>query len=157
MRGETDFWVKGENIGQPEVIFRKMIFSVTAKHAEKGENDFLKSFSPKTNAPLKYVFVSNNPLKQLVYAFVFWSIVQFDGQFIFWFRFQFNLTFLLWHQVAFPAQEKRLDALILCTNVIFMYLEEYLKLTPEHMSDKAVALDELKEMHQRVSIWLSKS
>ncbi|KAK4595116.1 hypothetical protein RGQ29_018753 [Quercus rubra] len=52
-------------------------------------------------------------------------------------------------QVAFPAQEKRLDALILCTNEIFMYLEEYLKLTPEHMSDKAVALDELKEMHQR--------
>ena len=51
MRGETDFRVKGENIGQPEVIFRKMIFSVTAKHAEKGENDFLKSFSPKTNAP----------------------------------------------------------------------------------------------------------
>ena len=40
MRGETDFRVKGENIGQPEVIFRKMIFSVTAKHAEKGENDF---------------------------------------------------------------------------------------------------------------------
>ena len=51
MRGENDFWVKGENIGQPEVIFRKMIFSVTAKHAEKVENDFLKSFSPKTNAP----------------------------------------------------------------------------------------------------------
>ena len=52
MRGVTDFRVKGEKIGQPEVIFRKMIFSVTAKHAEKGENDFLKSFSPKTNAPL---------------------------------------------------------------------------------------------------------
>ena len=52
MRGETDFRVKGENIGQPEVIFRKMIFSVTAEHAKKGENDFLKSFSPKTNAPL---------------------------------------------------------------------------------------------------------
>ena len=51
MRGENDFWVKGKNIGQPEVIFRKMIFSVTAKHVEKGENDFLKSFSPKTNAP----------------------------------------------------------------------------------------------------------
>ena len=51
MRGETDFRVKGENIGQPKVIFRKMIFSVTAKHAENGENDFLKSFSPKTNAP----------------------------------------------------------------------------------------------------------
>ena len=52
MRGVTDFRVKGEKIGQPEVIFRKMIFSVTAKHAEKGENDVLKSFSPKTNAPL---------------------------------------------------------------------------------------------------------
>ena len=37
MRGENDFRVKGENIGQPEVIFRKMIFSVTAKHAEKGK------------------------------------------------------------------------------------------------------------------------
>ena len=54
--------------------------------------------------------------------------------------------------MAFPAQEKRFDALILCTNEIFMYLEENLKLTPEHMSDKAVALDELKEMHQRVNI-----
>ena len=52
MRGENDFRVKGENIGQSEVIFRKMIFFVTTKHAEKGENDFLKSFSPKTNAPL---------------------------------------------------------------------------------------------------------
>lgn len=54
--------------------------------------------------------------------------------------------------MAFPAQEKRLDALILCTNEIFLYLEENLKLTPENMSDKAVALDELKEMHQQVSI-----
>ena len=52
MREENDFRVKGENIGQPEVIFRKMIFSVTAKLAENGENDFLKSFSSKTNAPL---------------------------------------------------------------------------------------------------------
>ena len=55
IRGENDFRVKGENIGQPEVIFRKMIFSVTAKHADKGENDFLKSFSPKTNAPLNEI------------------------------------------------------------------------------------------------------
>lgn len=31
-----------------------------------------------------------------------------------------------------------------------MYLEENLKLTPQNMSDKAVALDELKEMHQQV-------
>ena len=51
MRGETEFRVKGEKIGQPKVIFRKMIFSVTAKHTENGENDFLKSFSPKTNVP----------------------------------------------------------------------------------------------------------
>ena len=51
MRGENHFQVKGENTGQPEVIFRKISFSVTAKHTEKGENDFLKSFSPKTNAP----------------------------------------------------------------------------------------------------------
>ena len=52
MRGENHFRVKGENTGQPEVIFRKISFSVTAKHTENGENDFLKSFSPKTNAPL---------------------------------------------------------------------------------------------------------
>ena len=54
--------------------------------------------------------------------------------------------------MAFPAQEKRLEALIICTNEIFMYLEENLKLTPQNMSDKAVALDELKEMHQQVTI-----
>ncbi|XWS74417.1 hypothetical protein CRYUN_Cryun02cG0214200 [Craigia yunnanensis] len=53
-------------------------------------------------------------------------------------------------QAAFPAQEKRLDALILCTTEIFMYLEENLKLTPQNLSDKAVALDELQEMHQQV-------
>ncbi|XP_059429493.1 E3 ubiquitin-protein ligase listerin [Corylus avellana] len=53
-------------------------------------------------------------------------------------------------QAAFQAQEKRLDALMLCTNEIFMYLEENLKLSPENMSDKAVASDELKEMHQQV-------
>ncbi|KAJ0075996.1 hypothetical protein Patl1_35096 [Pistacia atlantica] len=53
-------------------------------------------------------------------------------------------------QAAFPAQEKRLDALILCTNDVFMYLEENLKLTPQDLSDKAVALDELEEMHQQV-------
>jgi hypothetical protein len=37
-----------------------------------------------------------------------------------------------------------------------MYLEENLKLSPENMSDKAVASDELKEMHQQVNICLSK-
>ena len=31
--------------------FRKISFSIAAKHAGLGENDFLKSFSPKTNAP----------------------------------------------------------------------------------------------------------
>ena len=49
MRGENHFRVKGENIGQSEVIFRKISFSVTAKHAGLGENDFRKWFSPKTN------------------------------------------------------------------------------------------------------------
>ncbi|XP_022154880.1 E3 ubiquitin-protein ligase listerin isoform X2 [Momordica charantia] len=53
-------------------------------------------------------------------------------------------------QAAFPAQEKRVDALILCTTEIFMYLEENLKLTPGTLSDKAVAKDELEEMHQQV-------
>ena len=52
MRGENDFRVKGENIGQPEVIFRKMIFSVTAKHSGFMENDFQKQFSPNSNTPL---------------------------------------------------------------------------------------------------------
>ena len=49
MRGENHFRVKGENISQPEVIFRKISFSVTAKHAGLGENVFRKWFSPKTN------------------------------------------------------------------------------------------------------------
>ncbi|KAM7257486.1 hypothetical protein ACFE04_013227 [Oxalis oulophora] len=53
-------------------------------------------------------------------------------------------------QAAFPAQEKRLDAIILCATEIFMYLEENLKLTPQNLSDKAVASDELEEMHQQV-------
>ncbi|XP_048324435.2 E3 ubiquitin-protein ligase listerin [Ziziphus jujuba] len=53
-------------------------------------------------------------------------------------------------QTAFPAQEKRLDALVLCTTEILIYLEENLKLRPEDLSDKAVALDELEEMHQQV-------
>ena len=64
-------------------------------------------------------------------------------------------------QAAFPAQEKRLDALILCTSEIFMYLEENLKHTPQSMSsDKLTALDELEEMHQQVchdSLFLSLS
>ncbi|XP_026457015.1 E3 ubiquitin-protein ligase listerin-like [Papaver somniferum] len=53
-------------------------------------------------------------------------------------------------QDAFAAPEKRLDALILCTSEIFLYLEENLKLTPQTISDKATPVDELEEMHQRV-------
>ena len=52
MRGENDFQVKGENIGQPEVIFRKMIFSMTAKHSGFIKNDFRKQFSPNSNTHL---------------------------------------------------------------------------------------------------------
>ena len=52
MRGENHFRVKGENIGQLEVIFQKISFSVIAKHAGLGENDFRKWFSPKTNTAL---------------------------------------------------------------------------------------------------------
>ena len=54
MRGVNDFRVKGENSGQLEVIFRKMIFSVTAKHSGFMENDFRKQFSPNSNTPLHY-------------------------------------------------------------------------------------------------------
>ncbi|KAK6927168.1 hypothetical protein RJ641_008887 [Dillenia turbinata] len=53
-------------------------------------------------------------------------------------------------QAAFSAQEKRLGALILSTNERFLYLEENLALTPQSMSDKAVAQDEIEEMHQQV-------
>ncbi|KAJ8751318.1 hypothetical protein K2173_016502 [Erythroxylum novogranatense] len=53
-------------------------------------------------------------------------------------------------QAAFPSQEKRLDALILCASEIFVYLEENLKLTPEGMSDKTAPSDELEEMHRQV-------
>ena len=34
-----------------KILVNRKSFSVTAKHAGLGENDFLKSFSPKTNAP----------------------------------------------------------------------------------------------------------
>ena len=43
--------VKASNFGQQEMIFRKISFSVAAKHAGLGENDSLKSFSPQKNAP----------------------------------------------------------------------------------------------------------
>lgn len=65
-----------------------------------------------------------------------------------------NLSFAL-KQAAFPAQDKRLDALMLCTDEVFTYLGENLKLTPQSMSEKAVALDELQEMHQQVYTMLA--
>ena len=52
MRGVNDFRVKGENSGQLEVIFRKMLFSVIAKHSGFTESDFRKQFSPNSNTPL---------------------------------------------------------------------------------------------------------
>ncbi|ONK62651.1 uncharacterized protein A4U43_C07F6420 [Asparagus officinalis] len=53
-------------------------------------------------------------------------------------------------EAAFPASDRRLDALMLCINDIFLYLDENLKLTPQAMSDKASPMDELEDMHQRV-------
>ncbi|XP_008782594.2 E3 ubiquitin-protein ligase listerin isoform X1 [Phoenix dactylifera] len=53
-------------------------------------------------------------------------------------------------EAAFPAAERRLDALMLCVNEIFLYLDENLKLTPQSMSDKATPIDELEDMHHRV-------
>lgn len=58
-------------------------------------------------------------------------------------------------QAAFPAQEKRLDALVLCTTEVFMYLDDVLKLTPKTMFDKEVAYDEVEEMHHQVCLVLS--
>ncbi|XP_010483427.1 PREDICTED: E3 ubiquitin-protein ligase listerin-like [Camelina sativa] len=53
-------------------------------------------------------------------------------------------------QAAFPSQDKRLHALNLCSTEIFAYLEENLKLTPQNLSDKALASDELEEMYQQM-------
>lgn len=53
-------------------------------------------------------------------------------------------------QTAFPTQEKRVDALMFYSTEIFTYIEENLKLTPQSLSDKATASDELEEMHQQV-------
>ncbi|KAL0735081.1 hypothetical protein Bca4012_011291 [Brassica carinata] len=53
-------------------------------------------------------------------------------------------------QAAFPAQEKRLDALNLCSAETLAYLEENLRLTPQSLSDKALASDELEEMYQQM-------
>ncbi|KAL0370829.1 UNVERIFIED_CONTAM: E3 ubiquitin-protein ligase listerin [Sesamum angustifolium] len=53
-------------------------------------------------------------------------------------------------QTAFPAQERRVDALMLYSAEIFTYIEENLKLTPQSLSDKETPSDELEEMHQQV-------
>ena len=50
MRGEIHFRVKGEICGQPEIIFRKIMFSVTAKRMDFSEIDFWNWFSPDSNA-----------------------------------------------------------------------------------------------------------
>ncbi|WOK95851.1 E3 ubiquitin-protein ligase [Canna indica] len=54
-------------------------------------------------------------------------------------------------EAAFPAQERRLDALMFCVNEIFLYLDENLKSTPQAMFDKAIPADELEDMHQRAT------
>ncbi|KAJ3688315.1 hypothetical protein LUZ61_017479 [Rhynchospora tenuis] len=53
-------------------------------------------------------------------------------------------------EAAFPQSEKRLDALMLCGKDIFLYLDENLNLTPQALSDKAIPIDELEHMHQRI-------
>jgi E3 ubiquitin-protein ligase listerin len=39
---------------------------------------------------------------------------------------------------------------MLCVKETFLYLNENLKLTPQALSDKAIPMDELEDMHQRV-------
>ena len=56
MRGEIHFRVKGEICGQPEIIFRKIMFSVTAKRMDFPEIDFWNWFSPDSNAALVTTF-----------------------------------------------------------------------------------------------------
>ena len=73
MRVENHFRVKGENIGQPEVIFRKMIFFVTAKHSDFMENDFRKQFSPNSNTPLNIISKQITTI-YLVYLLLRWSM-----------------------------------------------------------------------------------
>ncbi|KAL8531325.1 hypothetical protein ACS0TY_008085 [Phlomoides rotata] len=53
-------------------------------------------------------------------------------------------------QTAFPSQEKRVDALMVYATDIFTHIEENLKLTPQSLSDKETAADELEEMYQQV-------
>ena len=50
MRGEIHFRVKGEICGQPEIIFRKIMLSVTAKRMHFPEIDFRNWFSADSNA-----------------------------------------------------------------------------------------------------------
>lgn len=55
-------------------------------------------------------------------------------------------------QTAFPSQEKRVDALMVYATDLFTYIEENLKLTPQSLSDKETAADELEEMYQQVKM-----
>ncbi|KAJ8561486.1 hypothetical protein K7X08_033963 [Anisodus acutangulus] len=73
-----------------------------------------------------------------------WWFAQFDSDY------QVSQAAKRSFQAALPAQDKRLDVLILYTSEIFRYIEENLKLTPQSMSDKNVASDELEEMHNQV-------
>ena len=54
--------------------------------------------------------------------------------------------------MAFPVQDRRLEALIFCGNEIFCYLDENLKLTPQTIFDKTAPIEELEEMHELVSM-----
>ena len=58
--------------------FRKMKFFVAAKHAGLGENDFLKSFSPKTNAPLVF-FLFTMKMNNFFPTFYFLLKSRFHG------------------------------------------------------------------------------
>lgn len=77
-------------------------------------------------------------------------LVLLSGHFVIALIFRFSFICLMFKQAAFPAQEKRVHALNLCSAEIFAYLEENLKLTPQNLSDKAIASDELEEMYQQV-------
>ena len=51
-----------------------MKFTVAVKHLGLGENDFLKSFSPKTNAPLEFNLSLTITTHSLVFHLVIFSI-----------------------------------------------------------------------------------
>ncbi len=53
-------------------------------------------------------------------------------------------------QVAFPVQEKILEALIHCGNEILHYVDENLKLTLQTINDKTIPIEELEEIPELV-------